>query len=166
MGHAINQEKLLKKTPKLKRIYGMAYQRIPIGPIKNVPILAIPAVAAAMYAGKKGAEGKDAKYIPEFIEKHPEVLIGAASAPLLFEEGAASARALKGVAQHYKGISRIKELGKALATLAPAYSTYAIGAALPIIGIKAYQKHIKAKKELEKKYKFQKRKYLPDKTIE
>ncbi len=156
MGHAINQEKFLKKTPKLKQIYNLAYQRIPLGPIKNVPLLAIPAVAAALYAGKKRAEGKDAKFIPEVVEKHPEILIGAGAAPMLFEEGAASARALKGVAQHYKGIKRIKELGKAIGTLLPAYGTYAIAAALPIIGIKAYQKHIKAKKELEKKYKYKK----------
>jgi len=165
MGHAINQEKFLKKTPKLKRLYNIAYQRIPMGPIKNVPLLAIPAVAAALYAGKKGAEGKDAKFIPEFVEKHPEVLIGAGAAPMLVEEASASARALKGVAQHYKGIKRIKELGKAVATLAPAYGTYAIAAALPIIGIKAYQKHIKEKKKLEKKYKVRKRAYLPDKLL-
>ena len=127
-----------------------------MGPIKSVPLLAIPAVGAALYAGKKRAEGKDAKFIPEFVEKHPEVLIGAGAAPMLFEEGSASARALKGVAQHYKGARRIKEPGKAVATLLPAYGTYAIAAALPIIGIKAYQKHIKAKKELEKKYKYKK----------
>lgn len=156
MGHAINQEKFLKNMPKLKRVYNVAYQSIPMGPIKNVPLLAIPAVAAALYAGKKRAEGKDAKFIPEFVEKHPEILIGAGTAPMLFEEGAASARALKAVGQHYKGVRRIKELGKALGTLLPAYGTYAIAAALPIIGIKAYQKHIKAKKDLEKKYKYKK----------
>jgi hypothetical protein len=165
MGHAINQEKFLKKTPKLKRVYNLAYQRIPMGPIKNVPLLAIPAVAAALYAGKKGAEGKDAKFIPEFVEKHPEVLIGAGAAPMLVEEGSASVRALKGIGQHYKGIRRIKELGKAVATLTPAYGTYAVAAALPIIGIKAYQKHIKEKKKLEKKYKVRKRNYLPDKLL-
>ncbi len=156
MGHAINQEKFLKNMPKLKRAYNIAYQTIPMGPIKNVPLLAIPAVAAALYAGKKRAEGKDAKFIPEIVEKHPEILIGAGTAPMLFEEGAASARALKAVAQHYKGARRVKELGKALGTLLPAYGTYAIAAAMPIIGIKAYQKHIKAKKDLEKKYKFKK----------
>ena len=127
--------------------------RLPLGPIKNVPLLAIPATLAALYAGKKRAEGKDAKFIPEIVEKHPEILIGAGAAPMLFEEGAASTRALKAIGQHYKGVRRIKELGKAVATLAPAYGTYAIAAALPIIGIKAYQKHIKAKKDLEKKYK-------------
>jgi hypothetical protein len=156
MGHAINQEKFLKSVPKIKRAYNLAYMQLPLGPIKNVPLLAIPAVAAALYAGKKRAEGKDAKFIPEFVEKHPEILIGAGAAPMLFEEGAASARALKGISQHYKGARRVKELGKAVATLLPAYGTYAIAAALPIIGIKAYQKHIKAKKDLEKKYKHKK----------
>jgi hypothetical protein len=183
MGHAINAEKFLKNNPKLKRLYNLAYMDFPLGPIKGVPLLGIPATAFSMYVAKQQvpllgipatafsmyvakqqAEGGDIPVMPEWMEERPETLVAPAVAPRLFEEATASGRALKQIGQYYKGAKRTKEMAKAISTLAPAFGTYLIGASLPFLGLGAYKKYRTEEEKVKKKYNL-KQKTLTDEIL-
>lgn len=109
----------------------------PLGAIPVLGLVALPFLSKDFTEMMKGEDKDSLRYkVFDKVEKYPEVLGGALMFPKLLEEGVATGRGLGMVFQYGKkmgGVSRgLREIGKMIASTVPAYSTYVLGAALPL----------------------------------
>ena len=130
--------------------------RIP-KPIRNFPILglaALPLFSEGFTKAMKGEDKDSIRYkIFDKIEKNPEILGAALLFPKLVEEAAATGHGIAMV--HKWGLKKGKglvEVGKALASMLPAFSTYALAAGGGYAALRALGKHRRTEgpKKMEK----------------
>jgi len=150
LGHARNAEWVSKKFGKPGFIaHQLAYMELgqlpgigkkipkPLGSIPVLGLIALPFLSKDFTEMMKGDDKESLRYkVFDKVEKYPEVLGGALLFPKLLEEGVATGKGLEMVFQYGKkmgGVRRgLREIGKMIASTIPAYSTYVLGAAVPL----------------------------------
>jgi len=160
LGHATNRQWVSKTFGAPGRVaQTMGYidlgslpiigRRIP-KPIRSIPILGLAALPLFSEGFTKAMKGKDKDSIRykvfEKIEKNPEIFGTALLFPKLVEEAAATGHGLAMV--HKWGAKKGKglvELGKALASMLPAFATYALAAGGGYAALRALGKFRRAK---------------------
>ena len=159
LGHATDW----KTRPRLKTILRFSASNIPfLGSViaslpipaayKQVPLLPLAVVSPLLHPGvRKRIAGEDKKSLRhkviKKIEKHPWMLGAAATSPILWSEGKASAYALRDLAK-LRGIGGV---AKGVAAFLPAFGTYAGLSALAGLASHRLLKYQKGKEKLEQK---------------
>lgn len=157
LGHAANARNFLfnnsKTTPqKIKSIAKtLAYAEIPqLGPIfGKIPLLSLAGVPFATrtvhdaIADKKNPDSIRTR-IADTMYYRPELLTALAVSPKLLEEGSASVRGLKSIADLAPKGQKLKAAGKYMPVLASAFGTYLASSAVPV-GLAAILGHKRRK---------------------
>lgn len=101
-----------------------------IGKLSPIGLLAAAPLMSDKLTDKFKSDDEDStrNKIIDIIQKYPEIPVGIATAPLLIEEGRASAKALKAI----KTVGTKADVSRARGRLAPAYATYAGMSMLPL----------------------------------